>query len=469
MNAEPYDLIVVGGGPGGYVCAIRAAQLGLRVACIDRRTTLGGTCLNVGCIPSKALLHASRLYEQTRNGLSAHGIRVGEVTFDLAAMMARKDRTVAELTKGIAFLFRKNGVDHLVGHGRIEAPGRIRLEPEKGEPRILEGRNIVIATGSVAATLPGIEIDERRILSSTGALALDHVPGRLLVVGAGYIGLELGTVWRRLGAEVTVVEFLDRITPGMDGEVAKQLQRILARQGLAFRLAHRVVEVENREEQLEVVVEPRDGGEAQRLAADAVLVAVGRRPCTEGLGLETLGIRRDEAGRIAVDDRFRTSIEGIYAIGDVIRGPMLAHKAEEEGVAVAELLAGHKVHVNYDAIPAVIFTHPEVAAIGRTEEELKEAGVDYRVGRFPMTANPRARTTGEVEGFVKILAEAGSDRILGAHILGPEAGVMIEEVAVAMEFGAASEDLARTCHPHPTIEEAVKEAALAAFSKPIHI
>jgi len=467
MSDQRYDLVVVGGGPGGYVCAIRAAQLGLKVACVDRRERLGGTCLNVGCIPSKALLHASHLYEQAREGLGRFGVKTAGVELDLSAMMAHKERVVADLARGIAFLFRKHGVEQVVGHGRLVAPGVVEVETKDGARR-LETRHIVIATGSVPATLSGITIDERRILSSTGALALERVPEHLLVVGGGYIGLELGTVWRRLGAKVTVVEFLDRILPGMDAEIAKQLHRILHRQGITFELAHRVLAVEEKEESLEAVIAPRDGGDERRIACDAVLVAVGRRPCTEGLGLEAVGLGTDESGRIPVDSHYRTRVPGIFAIGDVIRGPMLAHKAEEEGVAVAELLAGRHAHVNYDVIPAVVFTHPEVASVGRTEDELQQAGMSYRVGRFPFTANSRARTTGDTEGFVKLLVEEGTDRILGCHILGPEAGVLIQEVAVAMEFGATSEDIARTCHPHPTLEEAVKEAAWAAFEKPIH-
>lgn len=467
MSRPEYDVVVLGGGPGGYVCAIRAAQLGLRVACVDRRERLGGTCLNVGCIPSKALLHASRLFEQARGELARFGVKAAGVALDLPAMMAHKERVVADLSRGIGFLFRKYGAEQVVGHGRLAAPGVVEVETEQGTRR-LEARHVVIATGSVPATLPGIEIDEERILSSTGALSLERVPGHLLVVGGGYIGLELGTVWRRLGAKVTVVEFLDRILPGMDGEVAKQLHRILQRQGMAFELGHRVLAVEEKGEGLEAVIAPREGGEERRIACDAVLVAVGRRPFTEGAGLEAVGLSTDERGFLPVDSHYRTKVPGILAIGDVIGGPMLAHKAEEEGVAVAELLAGRHGHVNYDVIPAVVFTHPEVASVGRTEEELEKAGVSYRVGRFPFTANSRARTTGDAEGFVKLLVEEGTDRVLGCHILGPEAGVLIQEVAVAMEFGATSEDIARTCHPHPTLGEAVKEAAWAAYEKPIH-
>ncbi len=469
MSGEPFDLVVVGGGPGGYVCAIRAAQLGLRVACVDRREGLGGTCLNVGCIPSKALLHASHLFEQARHGLARFGVRVGEPVLDLEATMAYKRKVVEDLTRGIAFLFRKNGVTHVRGEGRIAAPDRVEVTTPEGETRTLATRRVVIATGSVPATLPDIPVDEKSIVSSTGALDFPRVPERLLVVGAGYIGLELGTVWRRFGARVTVVEYLDRILPGLDGEVARLMHRLLGRQGLEFLLGHRVRAVETRDGALEAVVAPRDGGAERRIACDAVLVAVGRRPYTEGLGLAALGIETDARGFVPVDGHFRTRVPGILAIGDVIGGPMLAHKAEEEGMAVAEFLAGGHGHVDYDVIPAVVFTRPEVASVGRTEEALREAGIPYRVGRFPFSANSRARTTLETEGFVKILAEEGTDRVLGCHMVGPEVGVLIQEVATAMAFGATSEDIARICHPHPTLEEAVREAALAAWSKPIHV
>ena len=469
MSDTDFDLVVIGGGPGGYVCAIRAAQLGLRVACVEKRPALGGTCLNVGCIPSKALLHSSHLYEQAQRAFDHHGIRANGLELDLGALMARKDRVVADLTKGIAFLFRKYGVTHLAGHARVTAPGRVRVEAGDGEARELATRQTVIATGSEAATLPGIAIDEERILSSTGALALGEVPRHLVVVGAGYIGLELGTVWRRLGAEVTVVEFLDRVTPGMDLEVSRQMQRILKRQGMAFRLGSKVEAVTEKDGRLAVTVAPAAGGEPETLTADRVLVAVGRRPHTADLGLESIGLELDAGGRVPVDEACRTAVEGVWAIGDVVRGPMLAHKAMEEGHAVAERLAGQKPHVNYEVIPGVVYTEPEAASVGRTEQELKEAGIAYRVGKFPFSANSRARCTGEQDGFVKILAEEGSDRVLGAHILGPDAGTLVAEIAVAMEFGASAEDIARTCHAHPTLEEAVMEAAWAAFDRPVHI
>ncbi len=469
MTIPEFDVAVLGGGPGGYVCAIRAAQLGMRVACIEKRPTLGGTCLNIGCIPSKALLHSSHLYEQTRKRLSGHGIRCGEVELDLAALMTRKDRVVADLTKGIAFLFRKNGVQHYQGHGAFAGPGRLVVTGASGERRELAARHVVIATGSESTPLPGVEIDEERIATSTGALAFDSVPGHLLVVGAGYIGLELGTVWRRLGARVTVVEFLDRITPGMDLEVSRQFQQILKRQGITFRLGSRVENIERKGDGLSVAIAPAAGGEPTTTEADRVLIAIGRRPYTKDLGLEKVGLAVDERGRIPVDEQGRTAVDGIWAIGDVVPGPMLAHKAMDEGHFLAERIAGQKPHLDYDLVPGVVYTDPEVAAIGRTEEQLRDAGVDYRVGKFPFRANSRARCVGEEEGFVKILAEAGTDRVLGAHIIGPDAGTLIAEIAMAMEFGASSEDIARTCHAHPTLEEAVKEAALAAFDRPLHI
>ncbi len=469
MSDTEFDLVVVGGGPGGYVCAIRAAQLGMRVACVERRPALGGTCLNIGCIPSKALLHSSHLFARAQHDFVGHGIRIGALELDLAALMKRKDKVVADLTKGIAFLFDKYGVTRFEGHGRITAPGRVRLAAAGEEGRELTARHLVIATGSEAASLPGIAIDEERVVSSTGALSLPEVPRHLLVVGAGYIGLELGTVWRRLGAEVTVVEFLDRVTPGMDREIGRQMQRILTRQGISFRLGTRVEAVTEKGEGLEVTLAPAEGGDPETLEADRVLVAVGRRPHTAELGLETVGIAVDDQGRIPVDDDCRTAVEGVWAIGDVVRGPMLAHKAMEEGHAVAERLAGQKPHVNYEVIPGVVYTEPEAAGVGATEQELKERGIAYRVGKFPFSANSRARCTGTRDGFVKILADAATDRVLGAHIIGPEAGTLVAEIAVAMEFGAASEDIARTCHAHPTLEEAVKEAAWAVFDRPVHV
>ncbi len=467
---DSFDVVVIGGGPGGYVAAIRAAQLGLRTACVEKRAALGGTCLNVGCIPSKELLHSTHLFEQAREGFAKRGIRVpGGVEVDLAAMMAGKDKVVRDLTRGIDFLFRKNKVEHVSGVGRIAGPGRVEVASDEGAPRVLEARSIVIATGSEPAGLPGIEIDEQRILSSTGALALEAAPERLAVIGGGYIGLEMAAVWSRLGAKVTVIEFLDRILPNMDDDVAKGMHRILARKGFAFMLGHKVTGAETGRAGVTLSVEKRATGEAAAVEADAVLVAVGRRPYTAGLGLESVGVETDAQGRIGIDERFRTSAAGIYAIGDVVRGPMLAHKAEDEGVVCAEIVAGQSGHIDYDAIPGVVYTWPEAAAVGRTEEALKEAGVEYAVGRFPFQANSRARCSGETEGFVKILADRRTDRVLGVHILGADAGTMIAEAALAMEFGASAEDIARTCHAHPTLNEAVKEAALAVDGRPIHV
>jgi dihydrolipoamide dehydrogenase len=473
-----HDLIVIGTGPGGYVCAIRASQLGMKVAVVEKRATHGGTCLNVGCIPSKALLHASERYAEAADGFAAMGIKV-EPSLDLAAMLAFKDQGVKGNVDGVAYLLKKNKIDHFHGSGRILGPGKVEVAFINGEKQALEAKSVVIATGSSVMNLPGIAIDETRILSSTGALSLAAVPERLVVVGAGYIGLELGSVWSRLGAAVTVVEMLDRVAPGLDGEVAKQLQRTLAKQGLAFKLGTKVASVKDasvkdasvreKGKSLQLALEPAKGGKAETLECDAVLVAVGRVPNTEGLGLDEAGIRTDNRGRIAVDADFATSVPGIYAIGDVIAGPMLAHKAEEEGIALAELLAGQAGHVNYDAIPSVIYTAPEVASVGKTEEELKAAGIAYKVGKFPFTANARAKVNRTTEGFVKILADDATDRVLGVHIIGADAGTMIAEAAVLMEFGGSAEDLARICHAHPTLNEAVKEAALAVDKRPIHM
>jgi dihydrolipoamide dehydrogenase len=465
--SNPYDLIVIGTGPGGYVCAIRAAQLGLKTAVVERRATHGGTCLNVGCIPSKALLHASELFEEAGHRFGKMGIALGTPKLDLAAMMKFKDDGVDGNVKGVDFLLKKNKIEAFHGSARIAGPGKVEVDGEKRQT--LETKSIVIATGSDVARLKGIEIDERRIVSSDGAIALDRVPRRLLVVGAGVIGLELGSVWRRLGSQVTVVEFLDRILPGIDGEVARQFQRILTRQGMTFKLSSKVTAVDTSGKMLKASVEPAAGGPAETIEADVVLVAIGRVPFTEGLGLEKIGVRQDNRGRIIVDQHFATNVPGIYAIGDVIAGPMLAHKAEDEGVAVAEILAGQAGHVNYDAIPNVIYTFPEVAAVGKTEEELKEAGVAYNSGKFPFTANGRAKVNLTTDGFVKILADAKTDRVLGIHIVGADAGTMIAEAAVAMEFGAAAEDIARTSHAHPTLTEAVKEAALAVGKRAIHM
>jgi dihydrolipoamide dehydrogenase len=467
--SEDYDVIVIGSGPGGYVAAIRAAQLGLKTACVEKRETLGGTCLNIGCIPSKALLHSSELYAEAMKGMNAHGVKLGSVELDLDAMLDQKSKVVKELTQGIEFLFRKNKVTSIAGHGRIIGPGAVQVDANDGSRRDLTAKNIIIATGSEVVPLPGIENDEKTILSSTGALDLDSVAGHLVVVGAGYIGLELGTVWRRLGAKVTVVEFLDRITPGMDSEVAKQFQRLLSRQGLGFMLGTKVTNVDSSSDRLVVTTEPAEGGDPETMKADVVLVAIGRRPYTDSLGLESVELKTDNHGRIEVDANLATSVEGVYAIGDVIAGPMLAHKAEDEGVFLAERLAGQRPHINHDAIPAVVYTSPEVASVGRTEDDLKQANISYNVGKFPFSANSRARATGTTDGFVKVLADSETDRLLGVHIIGEDAGTMIAEAALAIEFGASSEDLARTCHAHPTLEEAVKEAALAAHGLPLHI
>jgi dihydrolipoamide dehydrogenase len=471
VSEAAYDLVVVGGGPGGYVGAIKAAQLGLKVACVEKRGSLGGTCLNVGCIPSKALLHSSHLFEEAEHGMGKHGIKIKGVELDLDAMLKNKNQVVKSLTQGIEFLFKKNKVDYVVGSGRIESPGKVvaELNGNGGGTKELTTRNILIATGSDVMPLPGVTIDENRIVSSTGALDLKSVPKHLLVVGAGYIGLEMGTVWRRLGSKVTVVEFLDRVTPGMDGEVSKEFQKILAKQGMEFKLGTKVTGVDTSGNTVKVTVEPAKGGAPEMIECDTVLVSIGRRPYVEGLGLDAAGVRLDNRGRVETDGHFQTSVPGIWAIGDVIAGPMLAHKAEEEGSCVAEMLAGQKPHIDYDIIPGVVYTAPEVASIGKTEEQLKEAGIAYKAGKFPFMANSRARSVGTTDGFVKILADATTDKVLGAHIIGPEAGVLIAEIGVAMEFGASSEDIARTCHAHPTLEEAVKEAALATFSKPIHI
>ena len=462
-----YDLVIIGTGPGGYVCAIRAAQLGMKVAVVEKRKTHGGTCLNVGCIPSKALLHASEMFETAAHDFPALGINIGKPKLDMAAMMKHKDDTVAANVNGVGFLLKKNKVEAFFGHGAITAPGKVSVTADDGAVTVLETKNIVIATGSDVAQLPGVTVDEKTIVSSTGALLLEKVPAKMIVVGGGVIGLELGSVWARLGAEVTVVEYLDRILPGMDMEVAKQFQRMLEKQGFTFMLSHKVSSVTGGKG-AKVVVEPAAGGEAQTLDADVVLVAIGRRPYTDGLGLEAVGVAM-ERGRIVIDDRFKSSVDGIYAIGDVVRGPMLAHKAEDEGVAVAEILGGQHGHVNYEVIPGVVYTSPEVASVGRTEEELKTAGVAYKVGKFPFTANGRARAMRHADGFVKVLADAATDRVLGVHILGHGAGELIGEAAVLMEFGGSAEDLARTCHAHPTMSEAVKEAALAVDKRPIHI
>jgi dihydrolipoamide dehydrogenase len=462
--SELFDVIIIGSGPGGYVCALRAAQLGMKVGCVEKRATLGGTCLNVGCIPSKALLQSSEEFDHTSHALAQHGVLVDGVKLDLARMQARKLDVVAANTKGVEFLFRKNKVTWLKGAGRIVAPGKVDVDGT-----VHETRHIVIASGSESMPLPGVEVDEQRIVTSTGGLELDKVPEHLVVIGAGYIGLELGSVWRRLGAQVTVVEFLDRIVPTMDGEVARAFQRILAKQGLQFRLGTKVTAARTGNDGVTLTLEPAKGGATEQIKADIVLLSIGRRPFTQGLGLEDVGVALDERGRVKTDAHYATNVPGIYAIGDVIAGPMLAHKGEDEGVAVAEILAGQAGHVNYDVIPGVVYTWPEVASVGRNEEELKAEGVAYNVGKFPFTANARARAMGDTDGFVKLLADKTTDRLLGAHIIGPDAGTLIAELAVAMEFGASAEDVARSCHAHPSLSEAVKEAALAADGRALHI
>ncbi len=464
-----YDLIVIGTGPGGYVCAIRAAQLGMKVAVVEKRATHGGTCLNVGCIPSKALLHASEMFEEAGHSFAKMGIGVGKPKLDLKTMLAFKDQAVDGNVKGVDFLFKKNKIESFHGTGRIVAAGKVEVKAADGKSQTLETKAIVIATGSDVAKLKGIEIDEKRIVSSTGAIALDKVPEKLLVVGAGVIGLELGSVWRRVGSQVTVVEFLDRILPGMDSEVARQSQRLLEKQGMAFQLGSKVTAIDTSGKKLKAKIEPAKGGTAETLEADIVLVAIGRVPYTEGLGLKEIGVALDERGRVKTDTHFATNVAGIYAIGDAITGPMLAHKAEDEGVAVAEILAGQAGHVNYDVIPNVVYTYPEIASVGKSEDELKAANAAYNVGKFPFTANGRAKANQQTEGFVKILADAKTDRVLGASIVGSDAGNMIAELAVAMEFSASAEDIARTCHAHPTLPEAVKEAALAVAKRAIHM
>ncbi|PGH52958.1 dihydrolipoyl dehydrogenase [Azospirillum palustre] len=465
MAESTFDVVVIGGGPGGYVCAIRAAQLGFKVACVEKRGTLGGTCLNVGCIPSKALLAASEKFEEAAHGLAKFGIKVGGVELDLPGMQAHKDKVVKDNVTGIEFLFKKNKIAWLKGAGKITAANTVEVE---GVGAITASKAIVIATGSDVTPLPGIAIDEKRVVSSTGALSLPEVPKHLVVIGGGVIGLELGSVWGRLGAKVTVVEYLDRVLPTMDNELSKQAQRIFAKQGMDFKLSTKVTGASVTGTGVSLTVEPAAGGAAQTIEADTVLVAIGRRPYTEGLGLEAVGVEL-ERGRVKIDGHFQTNVPGIYAIGDVVEGPMLAHKAEEEGVALAEQLAGQKSHVNHDLVPGVVYTWPEVAAVGKTEEQLKAAGVAYKAGKFPFTANGRARAGGNTDGFVKILSDAATDQVLGVHMIGPNVSEMIGELVLAMEFSASAEDVARTCHAHPTLSEAVKEAALAVDGRPLHI
>jgi dihydrolipoamide dehydrogenase len=468
MSNVSYDLIVIGSGPGGYVAAIRAAQLGLKTACVESSPTLGGTCLNVGCIPSKALLTSSEKFAEAQHGLAVHGVKIGSVGLDLAAMMGHKSKVVKDNTAGIEYLFKKNKVDWLKGKGRITASGQVAVDGANGS-QTYATKNILIATGSESMPLSGVDVDEKRIVTSTGALELAAVPKSMVVIGGGVIGLELGSVWQRLGAKVTVIEFLDRILPGMDEEISKSMQKILAKQGMEFRLSTKVTSAKNEGNGVAVTLEPAAGGPSEKLQTDIVLLAIGRRPYIEGLGLDKAGVKLDERKRVVVDKHFETNVKGIFAIGDVIAGAMLAHKAEDEGVVCAEMLAGQSGHINYDAIPNVVYTWPEVASVGKSEEELKKAGVTYKAGKFPFSANGRARAMAETEGFVKILADAATDRVLGAHIVGADAGTLIAELALAIEFGASSEDIARTCHAHPTLNESVKEAALATDGRPIHI
>jgi dihydrolipoamide dehydrogenase len=468
MNEQSFDLVVIGAGPGGYVAAIRAAQLGMKVACVELRATLGGTCLNVGCIPSKALLTSSEKFAEARDHFAQHGVTFGTLNFDLKTMMAHKEKVVKDNTAGIDFLFKKNKVTRIFGRGSITAPGQVMVQGDAGM-QALKAKHILIATGSESSPLPGITVDEKRIVTSTGALELAAAPKTMVVIGGGVIGLEIGSVWQRLGTQVTVIEFADRILPTMDGEVSKQMQRILNKQGMQFKLSSKVTSAIAGAHDVGLTLEAAAGGNHETMIADIVLVAVGRRPYTEGLGLDKVGVELDERKRIKTDAHFQTNVAGIYAIGDVIAGAMLAHKAEDEGLACAEMLAGQKPHINYDAIPGVVYTWPEVGAVGKTEEELKKAGIAYKTGKFPFTANGRARAMGDSEGFVKILADATTDRVLGAHIVGPDAGTLIAECAMAIEFGASAEDIARTCHAHPTLNEAVKEAALAVDGRAIHI
>ncbi len=469
MSDPEYDLVVIGAGPGGYVAAIRAAQLGLKTACVDKRAELGGVCLNVGCIPSKVLLDSSERYEQAKTGIAEHGIRASGIELDLSVMMARKEKVVSDLTKGIEFLLKKNKVDRIVGAASITAPGEVGVSLNDGTTTNLTARNLLISTGSEPSPLAGVEIDEKRIVSSTGALSLETVPEKLVVIGAGFIGLELGSVWSRLGSDVTVVEYLDHILPGMDREISRHALRVFKRQGIEFELEQKVTSASVGGQGVRLSVEKLAGGAAEELVADVVLLAIGRRPYTEGLGLEDVGVTVDERGFIEVDRRFQTRVPGIYAIGDCIPGPMLAHKAEDEGSICAEILAGQSGHIDYDRVPGVVYTWPEIASVGKTEEALKEQGVSYKVGKFPFSANSRARATGDTDGFVKILADAETDRVLGVHILGPLAGDLISEAVIALEFGASAEDIARSSHAHPSMGEAMREAALAVSGRALHI
>ncbi len=468
MADNNYDVTIIGGGPGGYVAAIRAAQLGLQVALIDKRPTLGGTCLNVGCIPSKALLHSSHLYEEAQHQFKKHGVVASGVKLDLKTMMGHKDSVVGDTIKGVDFLMKKNKVNRLIGTGKVAGAGRVEVTGDDGKTKKLTTKKIIIATGSDVAPLPGVDIDEKQIVSSTGALELQKVPKKMVVVGAGVIGLELGSVWRRLGSEVTVVEFLDVVLPGSDSEISKNAQRILKSQGMEFKLGSKVTSAKTAKSGVALTVEPKDGGDAEVIKADVVLIAIGRIPYTEGLGLEGAGVDMDR-GFIKVNNHFETSVKGIYAIGDVIGGMMLAHKAEDEGVVLAEILACQSGHINYDAIPGIVYTSPEIATVGKSEEELKELGIAYNAGKFPFMANARARAMSATDGFVKILADKETDEVLGVHIIGPAAGDLIQECVVAMEFGGSAEDIARICHGHPGLSEVVKEAALAVDGRALHM
>ncbi|KAK1291764.1 hypothetical protein QJS10_CPB17g00937 [Acorus calamus] len=468
-GSEENDVVVIGGGPGGYVAAIKAAQLGLKTTCIEKRGALGGTCLNVGCIPSKALLHSTHMYHEAKHSFPSHGVKFTDVEVDLSAMMAQKDKAVSNLTRGIEGLFKKNKVNYVKGFGKFVSPSEISVDTIEGGSTVIKGKNIIIATGSDVKSLPGVAIDEKKIVSSTGALSLAEIPKKLVVIGAGYIGLEMGSVWLRLGSELTVVEFGPNIVPSMDFEIRKQFQRSLEKQGMKFMLSTKVVAVDTSGDEVKLTVEPSSGGEQSILGADVVLVSAGRVPYTAGLGLDEIGVEMDKAGRVLVNERFTTNVPGVYAIGDVIPGPMLAHKAEEDGVACVEFIAGKHGHVDYDFVPGVVYTHPEVASVGKTEDQVKASGVEYRVGKFPLLANSRAKAIDDAEGLVKIIAEKETDRVLGVHIMSPNAGELIHEPALAMQYGASSEDIARTCHAHPTMSEAVKEAAMATYDKPIHI
>lgn len=468
-ESDVNDVVVIGGGPGGYVAAIKAAQLGLKTICIEKRGALGGTCLNVGCIPSKALLHSSHMYHEAKTKFANHGVKCDNVEVDLAAMMSQKDKAVFNLTKGVEALFKKNKVSYVKGAGKFLSPSEIAVDTLEGEKTVVKGKHIIIATGSDVKGLPGITIDEKRIVSSTGALSLTEIPKKLIVIGAGYIGLEMGSVWARLGSEVIVVEFASDIVPSMDGEIRRQFQRSLEKQKMKFMLKTKVVAVDTSTDVVKLTVEPSAGGDQTVLEADVVLVSAGRNPYTSGLGLEEIGVETDKIGRIPVDRKFSTNVKGVYAIGDVIPGPMLAHKAEDDGIAVAEFIAGKEGHVDYDKVPGVVYTHPEVASVGKTEEQVKESGVAYRVGKFPMLGNSRAKSIDDAEGLVKVIAEKETDKILGVHIMSSNAGELIHEAALAISYDASSEDIARTCHAHPTLSEALKEAAMATYDKPINI